>query len=91
MTARRRHPLVIASVLALGVSLAGCESFPIDPSEWFSNKKPLPGERRAVFPEGVPGVPQGVPQELVEGYQPPPNQAPWPASQQTASQPGPSQ
>jgi len=24
-----------------------------------------------VFPEGTPGVPQGVPQELVKGYQPP--------------------
>ena len=33
-------------------------------------KKPLPGERRAVFPEGVPGVQQGVPQELVRGNQP---------------------
>jgi hypothetical protein len=32
-------------------------------------KKPLPGERRAVFPEGVPGVQQGVPQELVRGNQ----------------------
>ena len=37
----------------------------------FDNKKPLPGERRAVFPEGVPGVPQGVPPELVKGYQAP--------------------
>src|SRR5436305_15192464 len=32
-------------------------------------KKPLPGERKAVFPEGVPGVAQGVPPELVKGYQ----------------------
>jgi hypothetical protein len=24
-----------------------------------------------VFPEGVPGVPQGVPPDLVKGYQPP--------------------
>jgi hypothetical protein len=30
-------------------------------------KKPLPGERRAVFPEGVPGVQQGVPPELMRG------------------------
>ena len=39
-------------------------------------KKPLPGERRAVFPEGVPGVPQGVPREMVKGYQPPPEAPP---------------
>jgi hypothetical protein len=32
---------------------------------------PLKGERRAVFPEGVPGVPQGVPPDLVKGYQAP--------------------
>jgi hypothetical protein len=32
-----------------------------------TSKKPLPGERRAVFPEGVPGVQQGVPPELVRG------------------------
>ena len=36
-----------------------------------TSKKPLSGERRAVFPEGVPGVAQGVPPELVKGYQPP--------------------
>ena len=34
---------------------------------WFNQKKPLPGERKAVFPEGVPGVPQGVPPEMVQG------------------------
>jgi hypothetical protein len=73
MTARRHPAVVVASVLALGLTLSGCESLPsaLDPSEWFSNKKPLPGERRAVFPGGVPGVPQGVPPELVQGYQPP--------------------
>ena len=35
--------------------------------DWFNTKKPLPGERKAVFPGGVPGVPQGVPPELVRG------------------------
>jgi hypothetical protein len=34
-----------------------------------AGKKPLPGERRAVFPEGVPGVQQGVPRELMRGQQ----------------------
>ena len=28
-----------------------------------------------MFPGGVPGVPQGVPPELVKGYQPPPEPA----------------
>jgi outer membrane biosynthesis protein TonB len=67
-----------ASALSLAVVLAGCESF--DPTdifnaEIFNTKKKLPGERRAVFPEGTPGVPQGVPQELVKGYQQQPEQA----------------
>jgi len=61
------------SVLSLGVGLAGCESF--DPtsvfdSDFFSTKKKLQGERHPVFPEGTPGVQQGVPPELVKGYQP---------------------
>jgi outer membrane biosynthesis protein TonB len=75
-----------ASALSLAVLLAGCESF--DPtaifdSEIFNTKKKLPGERRAVFPEGTPGVPQGVPQELVKGYQPPAE----PEPQQVAEEP----
>ncbi len=37
----------------------------------FNTKKKLPGERQPVFPEGTPGVPHGVPPELVRGYQPP--------------------
>jgi hypothetical protein len=62
-----------AAALALGLALAGCENF--DPTslldnDFFSTKKKLPGERQPVFPEGTPGVPQGVPQELVKGYQP---------------------
>jgi len=62
----------VVSVLALAPMLAGCETFdPTDifSSDMFSSKKKLPGERKAVFPEGTPGVSQGVPQELVKGYQ----------------------
>ena len=66
---RRRRVILIASLLASGVMLGGCSSF--DPTEWFNTKKPLPGERKAMFPDGVPGVPQGVPPELVEGYREP--------------------
>jgi len=72
---RRRPIVLIASLLASGIMLGGCSS--LDPSEWFSTKKPLPGERKEMFPGGVPGVPQGVPPELVEGYrepEPPPPQ-----------------
>ena len=49
----------------------------IDPTEWFASagdlfnsKKKLPGDRKPVFPQGVPGVAQGIPQELVKGNQP---------------------
>jgi hypothetical protein len=63
-----------ALALSLGLALAGCESF--DPTsimdnDFFSTKKKLEGTRQPVFPEGTPGVPQGVPAELVKGYQPP--------------------
>ncbi|MBX9828967.1 MAG: hypothetical protein K2Y27_28760 [Xanthobacteraceae bacterium] len=66
--------VLVASLLAAGLTLSGCESF--DPESWFSTKKPLPGERRPMFPGGVPGVPQGVPQDMVKGYQPPPDNPP---------------
>src|ERR1043165_331242 len=73
--------LIPVGVLALGLALAGCESF--DPLDKLSeldimgtSKKPLPGERRPVFDQGVPGVPQGVPPAMVKGYQPPPKAPP---------------
>ena len=63
---------------ALALSLGGCGSGPdinFDPLDWisgdlFNTKKPLPGERKALFPEGVPGVARGVPPEIVKGNQP---------------------
>jgi hypothetical protein len=75
-----RRVLTIAAIVS-GLVLAGCESFdPLDKLQELdimgSSKTPLRGERRAVFPEGVPGVPQGVPPELVKGYQPPPDVPP---------------
>jgi hypothetical protein len=73
----RHHRIVsIASLLALGLTLSACSTF--DPTEWFNTKKPLPGDRKAVFPEGVPGVPEGVPAELVQGYVPPTEPVPEP-------------
>jgi hypothetical protein len=55
---------------ALMLSLGGCVNF--DPQDWFAgdwfgNKKPLPGQRRELFPGGVPGVSRGVPSDLVKG------------------------
>jgi outer membrane biosynthesis protein TonB len=80
------------SALSLGLLLAGCESF--DPTaifdaEIFNTKKKLPGDRRAVFPEGTPGVPQGVPQELVKGYQPPEPEPPPPQPAEAKPKPKP--
>lgn len=76
-----RSRIFTAAVLAFGLALAGCESF--DPLDKLAEldimgtaKKPLPGERRPVFATGVPGVPQGVPPEMVKGYQPPPEAPP---------------
>jgi hypothetical protein len=67
--------ILTAVALAGHLVLAGCSTFdPIDMfQDWdlLGSKKPLQGERRAVFPEGVPGVPQGVPPEMTKGYQPP--------------------
>jgi hypothetical protein len=71
--------LVTASLLCLSLSLAACGSFDNLPSvpdptdffgsDFFSSKKKLTGERKPVFPEGVPGVSQGVPPDLVRGNQ----------------------
>ena len=81
MTGFGMRSIVTAGVLAFGLALAGCDSFdPLDKLADFDimgvSKKPLPGERRPVFDQGVPGVPQGVPPELVKGYQPPPEAPP---------------
>lgn len=71
--------LLIAAALAL--PLGGCASTDFDPADWFagdwfSSKRPLPGQRKDLFPEGVPGVARGVPPELMKGnqaaYQEPP-------------------
>jgi hypothetical protein len=58
-------------VALVALPLAACDTFdPTDLFDGLSRKTPLPGERKAVFPEGTPGVPQGVPPELVKGAQP---------------------
>jgi hypothetical protein len=66
---RLSQRLIAASVLiALAGVLGGCSSIynwdPTDLLDFLDTKKKLPGERKPVFPEGVPGLEQGVPKEL---------------------------
>jgi hypothetical protein len=69
----RRPPRLIASavLIALSGALAGCGSTagfdPSDLLDFLDTKKKLPGDRKAVFPEGVPGLEQGVPKDLYRG------------------------
>lgn len=58
----------IASVLS-GCGGAANSFDPTDMLSFLDQKKPLPGTRHPVFPEGVPGVEQGVPKELYKGAQ----------------------
>jgi hypothetical protein len=71
--------ILFAAALPLASGLAGCGTFwdsansisdrfsdaMHDFNPFGSGKKPLPGERRPVFPEGVPGVQQGIPPDLM--------------------------
>jgi outer membrane biosynthesis protein TonB len=59
-------------VVASGFALASCEF--LDNFELFDSKKKLPGDRKPVFPEGVPGIQQGIPSEYLHGAQAPPDQ-----------------
>jgi hypothetical protein len=72
---RRSQRLIAAAVaIALSSALAGCtgglSSFdPSDLLDFLDTKKKLPGERKPVFPQGVPGLEQGVPKDLYKGAQ----------------------
>src|SRR5262249_36276002 len=79
----RYRTILSAATVALSFALVGCETADVvdkltDMIPFGDNKKPLPGERREVFPQGVPGVPQGVPSDMVKGNQPPPEATPPP-------------
>src|ERR1700744_2365816 len=74
-TMRLSQRLIAASiVVALSVALAGCSSNfgdnfdPMDMFDFLDTKKKRPGDRKPVFPEGVPGLEQGVPKELYKGW-----------------------
>jgi len=89
---RRHHSILTAAALAVSFALVGCDTADTldkltDMIPFGNNKKPLPGERRDVFPQGVPGVPQGVPQDLVKGNQPPPDATPPPQEAAVAPPP----
>src|ERR1700760_1979474 len=76
---RTLHRTILLTVLAAFVpALAACSGgFDPDKLDVFglNEKKKLPGERKELFPGGVPGVSQGIPPEYVKGNQPPPDTA----------------
>ena len=72
---RNPQRLIAAAVLiAFSGALAGCSSGfsgfdPSDMLDFLDTKKKLPGDRKPVFPDGVPGLEQGVPKDLYKGAQ----------------------
>jgi hypothetical protein len=83
---RRWHRCVLLTALvAIAPVLAGCADFDLDKLDVFhvNDKKKLPGERHDVFPNGVPGVTQGIPPELLKS-----NQAAAETGQATTALPG---
>jgi outer membrane biosynthesis protein TonB len=92
---RRDRAILTAAALLSGIVLAGCETADMadklgDAGDKLvdlipgSTKKPLPGDRKPVFPEGIPGVSQGVPSDLIKGNQPPPEPEVQPPPRQAA-------
>jgi hypothetical protein len=69
--------VLLVALVALAPVLAACADFDPDKLDVFNlnDKKKLPGERKPLFPEGVPGVTQGIPPEYLKGNQPPPETA----------------
>ena len=88
---RLSQRLIAATVLiALSTILAGCSNFgsnfdPSDLLDFLDTKKKLPGKREPVFPDGVPGLEQGVPKELYKGAQ----EQPDPNAQTATAAPAP--
>jgi hypothetical protein len=72
-TIRLSQRLITAAVLiALSGILAACADQlgnfdPTDMLDWMDSKKKLAGDRKPVFPDGVPGLEQGVPKQLYKG------------------------
>src|SRR5467141_3133244 len=72
---RRSQRLIAAAVvIALSGVLGGCSSGfgnwdPTDLLDFLDTKKKLPGDRKPVFPDGVPGLEQGVTKDMYKGAQ----------------------
>jgi hypothetical protein len=69
---RLQRPITLTLLIVLSGLLVGCGSMgatwdPTDMLDFLDTKKKLPGERKPVFPQGVPGVEPGVPRELYKG------------------------
>lgn len=70
---RRISRVVTVAMLLIGVApiVAGCADGELDMDKLdvlgLNKKKPLPGKREALFPNGVPGVEQGIPPEYMKG------------------------
>src|SRR5579872_4925636 len=85
-----RLGVATALVLALGACTPGGQ---FDPTELLNldmlqTKKKIEGQREPVFPEGVPGAAAaGVPPELMQGYQAPPEKAADATASTTAAPP----
>jgi hypothetical protein len=87
---RMKRIVLFAGLLALAPVLAGCENFDMDSLDVFhlNEKKKLPGERKELFPSGVPGVSQGIPPEYLKGNQPPADASLTPDVPAAAAAPG---
>ncbi len=91
-----RRLIAVTILVALTTPLAGCGGgglSNLDPTDLFDfldTKKKLPGERKPVFPEGVPGLQPGVPKELYRGAsaEPAPEIAPPPPAAEPKSKRG---
>jgi hypothetical protein len=67
---RNHRAVLVALLIGVAPVIAGCSSgFDLDNLDvlGLNQKKKLPGERHALFPEGVPGVQQGIPAEYMKG------------------------
>ena len=70
---RRISRVVTVAMLLIGVAplVAGCADGELDMDKLdvlgLNQKKKLPGKREPLFPNGVPGVEQGIPPEYMKG------------------------
>ena len=65
---RVTHLVLLGLLLGTGLSLGACDTID-NLTNMLDTKKRMPGDRRPVFPDGVPGVEMGVPPEMMKGYQ----------------------